>query len=270
MAAHKMPDTQSRLSSCTDLMLADPRACALFLDVDGTLLELAATPEAVTVPEGLVALLQRLAVGLDGAVAIVTGRLISDIDQLLSPLRLPAAGVHGAEMRMEPDQEIQRVTPGLPEDIVQAMRRLALDIPGVLAEPKGGGLALHYRLAPEAEGDILAALTALLDRHAGAFELVPGKKIFEVVPSGLSKGTALAQLAALPAFRGRVPIMLGDDIGDEPAFAAAEGLNGFGLRVAGEHHHADTADFAGPQAVMSWLDQFARRLSVAEKLHSLS
>lgn len=270
MAAEDMPDTQSRLSSCTDFALANPRACALFLDVDGTLLELAATPEAVTVPEGLVALLQRLVVGLDGAVAIVTGRLISDIDQLLSPLRLVAAGVHGVEMRLDPNQEIQRITSGLPDEMVRAMRKLALETPGVLAEPKGGGLALHYRLAPEAEGEILASLTRLLDRHAGAFELVPGKKIFEVVPSGMSKGTALAQIAALPAFRDRVPIMIGDDVGDEPAFAAAEGLNGFGLRVAGEHHHPDAADFSGPRAVVSWLDQFAHRLGSPEKIRSLS
>lgn len=269
-AAGKISDTQSRLASCTDFMLANPERIALFLDVDGTLIELAATPEAVIVPDGLIALLQRLALGLDGAMAIVTGRLISDIDHLLSPLRLAAAGVHGAEMRLEPDQEIERVTAGLPDEIVQTMRRLALDIPGVIAEPKGGGLALHYRLAPAAERSILATLTAVIERHAGAFELVPGKKIFEVVPSGLSKGTALAKLAALPTFRDRVPIMIGDDIGDEAAFAVAEGRHGFGLRVAGEYYHPETADFSGPKAVMSWLDQLARRLGGSDKLRSLS
>lgn len=269
-AATTIPDAHARLAACTDFVLANPHRCALFLDVDGTLIELADTPEAVIVPEGLIALLQRLALGLDGAMAVVTGRLISDIDLLLSPLRLAAAGVHGAEMRMEPDQEIDRVTAGLPDEIVQTMRKLALDIPGVIAEPKGGGLALHYRLAPEAEGDILAVLTAVLARHAGAFELVPGKKIYEVVPSGLSKGTALATLAALPAFRGRIPIMIGDDVGDEPAFAVAEGLKGFGLRVAGEQYAPDDADFSGPKAVMSWLDQLARRLGTSEQLRSLS
>ena len=267
-AADKISDMPSRLASCTDFALANPSRCALFLDVDGTLIELAPTPEAVIVPDGLIALLQRLALGLDGAMAIVTGRLISDIDLLLSPLRLAAAGVHGAEMRLDPDEEIERVTAGLPDEIVQTMRKLALDIPGVIAEPKGGGLALHYRLAPDAEGDLLAVLTAVLARHAGAFELVPGKKIFEVVPSGLSKGTALARLAALPAFRDRIPIMIGDDVGDEAAFAVAEGLNGFGLRVAGEHYHPESADFSDPMAVRSWLDQFARRLGGVEPLRS--
>ena len=269
-AADRVPDTRSHLASCTDFALANPGRIALFLDVDGTLIELADTPETVIVPDGLIALLQRLALGLDGAMAFVTGRLISDIDHILAPLRLSAAGVHGAEMRLEPDQEIERVTAALPDEITQTMRKLALDIPGVIAEPKGGGLALHYRLAPQAERDILAALTAAIGRHAGAFELVPGKKIFEVVPSGLSKGTALAKLAALPAFQDRIPIMIGDDVGDEPAFAVAEGLGGFGLRVAGEHHHPDIADFSGPSAVMVWLDTLARRLAAPEQLRSLS
>ncbi|AHB49332.1 trehalose-phosphatase [Hyphomicrobium nitrativorans NL23] len=269
-ATDRIPEATSRLAACTDFVLSNPGRYALFLDVDGTLIELADTPEAVIVPDGLIALLQRLALGLDGAMAIVTGRLISDIDHLLSPLRLAAAGVHGAEMRLDPDLEIERVTAGLPDEIIQTMRKLALDIPGVIAEPKGGGLALHYRLAPDAEREILAALTAAIERHAGALELVPGKKIFEVVPSGLSKGTALAKLATLPAFRNRIPIMIGDDVGDEPAFAVAEGLKGFGLRVAGEHHPPDIADFPGPSAVMCWLDQLSHRLPAAGKLHSLS
>lgn len=260
MAAEKMPASEDRLAACTDFVRANPHASALFLDVDGTLLELAPTPQGVEVPQGLVSLLQRLALGLDGALAIVTGRLISDIDQLLSPVRLAAAGVHGAEIRTAPDRDIERITSALPDDIVMSLRKLALDIPGVIVEPKGAGLALHYRLAPDAEGDILAELTAQLDRRAGAFELVPGKKIFEVLPSGLSKGTALARLAALPAFETRVPIMIGDDIGDEPAFAVAEGRHGFALRVAGEHYGPDAADFSGPGAVMAWLEQFALRL----------
>lgn len=270
MAAEKMPPSRLRLSACTEFMLANPRACALFLDMDGTLLELAATPKSVRIPDGLVELLARLDAGLDGAVAIVTGRLISDVDRLLAPLRLAASGVHGAELRRSPEGEIERVSPALPEEIVRAMQRLAGRIPGVIAEPKGPGLAIHYRLAPEAEGEILAKIEAFLDRHAGAFELWPGKKIFEVIPSGLSKGTALSALSVLPTFRHRVPIMIGDDIGDEPAFAAAEGLHGFALRVAGEHYDEDGADFAGPHAVVSWLDQLARRLALPEQASSLS
>jgi trehalose 6-phosphate phosphatase len=134
-------------------------------------------------------------------------------------------------------------------------------MPGVIVEPKGPGLAIHYRLAPDAEAAILAQLEAFLDSHPGKFTLWPGKKIFEIIPSGLSKGTALSALVSQPAFRGRVPIMIGDDIGDEPAFAAAEGLAGFGLRVAGEHYEEDLADFSGPRTVVSWLETFAQRLA---------
>lgn len=266
MTAETIPHFRPRLSACTSSILANPRACALFLDVDGTLLDLAATPKSVRVPDGLIGILQRLNLAFDGAVAIISGRLISEIDLLLSPLRLAASGVHGAELRKSPDREIERVTAVLPSDVVQSMRKLSLTIPGVIAEPKGPGLAIHYRLAPHAERDILAALEASLDRHAGAFELLPGKRLFEVVPSGLSKGTALATLAALPPFRDRIPIMVGDDIGDEAAFAAAERLHGVALRVAGEHYDEDVADFAGPRSVVNWLDQLSRRLMPAEGL----
>lgn len=262
--AERIPSFSPRLSACTSSILANPRACALFLDVDGTLLELAATPKSVRVPEGLIGTLQRLSLTFDGAVAIISGRLISEIDLLLAPLKLPASGVHGAELRRSPEREIERVSAVLPPDVVQSMRKLALAIPGVIAEPKGPGLAIHYRLAPDAETMILAALEAALESHAGAFEILPGKRLFEIVPSGLSKGTALASLAALPAFRDRIPIMIGDDIGDEAAFAAAEGLHGFALRVAGEHYPEDGADFAGPASVINWLDQLAWRLKRME------
>lgn len=260
MTAETIPTFRPHLSACTSAILANPRSCALFLDVDGTLLDLAPTPKGVRVPDGLISILQRLTIAFDGAVAIITGRLISEIDLLLSPLRLPASGVHGAELRTGPNREIERVTAVLPPDVVQSMRKLALANPGVIAEPKGPGLAIHYRLAPHAEADILATLEASLDKHAGVFELLPGKRLFEVIPSGLSKGTALAALSKLPAFRDRTPIMIGDDVGDEAAFAAAEGLHGFALRVAGEHYDEDRADFAGPSSVINWLDQLTRRI----------
>ncbi|WP_072393824.1 trehalose-phosphatase [Hyphomicrobium sp. CS1GBMeth3] len=265
MTAETFSQFSPHLSVCTSSILANPRACALFLDVDGTLLDLADTPKGVRVPDGLIATLQRLSLAFDGAVAIITGRLISEIDLLLSPLRLAASGVHGAELRKGPDRDIERITATLPSDLIQSMRRLALDIPGVIAEPKGAGIAVHYRLAPQAERLVLEALEAALDKHAGAFELLPGKRLFEVVPSGLSKGTALASLTSLPAFRGRVPIMIGDDIGDEPAFAAAEGMHGFALRVAGEQYPMEAADFAGPRSVINWLDQLTRRMTPTER-----
>ena len=238
MTAETFSQFSPRLSACTSSILANPRTCALFLDVDGTLLDLADTPKGVRVPDGLIGTLQRL---------------------------LAASGVHGAELRKGPDRDIERVTATLPSDLVQSMRRLAIDIPGVIAEPKGAGIAVHYRLAPQAEGRVLETLEAALGKHAGAFELLPGKRLFEVIPSGLSKGTALASLSSLPAFQGRVPVMIGDDVGDEPAFAAAEGMHGFGLRVAGEQYPMEGADFAGPRSVINWLDQLSRRVAASER-----
>lgn len=268
MKAEAIHQPHPRLSACTSAILTDPQTCALFLDMDGTLLDLAPTPKSVRVPDGLIPLLQNLTLIFDGAIAIITGRMISDADQILAPLRLPASGVHGSELRKSADAEIERVSAALPDDLVVSLRKLALQIPGVLVEPKGPGLAIHYRLAPHAEAEILATLDGLLDRHAGAFELMPGKRLFEIIPSGLSKGTALAALAALPKFRDRMPIMIGDDVGDEPAFAVAEGMHGFALRVAGEQYLEDISDFAGPRSVVNWLDQLARRLGPPDRLRS--
>jgi len=263
MVAEHFPSSRARarLSACTEFALANPRATALFLDVDGTLLELAATPKSVRVPQELVGLLERLAAGLDGAVAIISGRLISEIDRLLDPLKLTASGVHGAELRQQPDRETERMSPALPGAIATSLSGIARKFPGVIVEPKGPGLAVHYRLAPTAEEPILAALERLVDSHGDAFTVTPGKKIFEIVPAGFSKGTALTAIAALPAFRGRVPIMIGDDIGDEPAFAAATRLHGFALRVAGENYGTREADFEGPGAVLSWLAALAEGFS---------
>lgn len=260
-----MSIARPRLDACTDLVRSSPRACALFLDMDGTLLHLAPTPLSVRVPNGLIDLLSRLSDGLDGAVAIVTGRLVSEVDRLLTPLQLTASGVHGSELRSVAGGDVERVTSELPEDLLACVRRLATTIPGVMAEAKGPGLAVHYRLAPDAETLILAELERMLARHAGAFELWPGKKIFEVIPSGRSKGTALAALSSLPAFRGRVPIMIGDDVGDEPAFAVAEGMRGFGLRVAGDHYGDGSADFSGPNDVLAWLGEFADLLAASKR-----
>ncbi len=264
-SAHEAPaaivsNSESRLEACTRAALARPNECCLFLDMDGTLLDLAATPHTIRVPEGLVGLLERLADGLGGALAIITGRRIAELDLVLSPLRVAASGVHGAEMRFKADGEVEQLMPELSEEIVQSLTRFARRTPGAFAEPKGPGLAIHYRLAPAAGPVIAAELARFRERHVGEFEIWPGQKVFEVIPAGFSKGTAVAALAATAPFRGRVPIMIGDDIGDLPAFAAAERLNGFGLRVASENFGTKGADFDGPRSVRAWLAGLAERL----------
>jgi len=247
------------------ILAQDPARIALFLDVDGTLLEIAPTPDGVVVPDGLSDILARVAKALDGAVAILTGRQLSEIDQLLTPLRLAGSGVHGSEMRAAPGEPIESDSDVVPQALIDELHEHAREWPGVLIEPKGPGLAIHYRQALDLKPVLAAQLQESLERHrngdGGDLVLCGGRKLFEIVPSGHSKGTALTTIAALPHFQGRMPVMIGDDVGDESAFAAAERLGGAGLKVGGEHFsHAD-CDFSGPAGVRDWLEMLATRIS---------
>jgi trehalose 6-phosphate phosphatase len=242
-------------------VLADPGRWALFIDIDGTLLAVAPTPDAVIVPAGLVPLLASIANGLGGAAAVLTGRRIADADRLLAPLELAASGVHGTELRCEPGAAVDTLALPIPPEVVQAMNGIAHEVSGVLVEQKGCGVAVHYRNAPQARRVLESRLARIVEGCAYDLVLRQGRKVLEAVPRGYSKGTALAAIAARPPFEGRRPVMIGDDVGDEPAFAAAEGLGGLGLRVAGEHFNRDAADFPGVQAVHAWLGAMAARLA---------
>jgi trehalose 6-phosphate phosphatase len=226
---------------------------ALFLDLDGTLIEIAPTPEGVTVPVGLVSLLADLSLRLGGAVAIVTGRPIADVDRLLAPLAPIGAGVHGAEMRTTPAGRVELRAQAVDAAIADAVRRLASREPGTIVELKTASIAVHYRANPSAGPRIEAALLRLLDGGPEHLILSHGRKVFEIVPRHVSKGAALADLMSLPAFRGRKPIMIGDDVTDQSAFAMAEHLGGVGLKVAGGQFAAAEADFASPEEVRAWL-----------------
>ncbi|MGI9403109.1 MAG: trehalose-phosphatase, partial [Hyphomicrobium sp.] len=197
---------------------------------------------------------------LDGALAIITGRRLQDIDILLAPEKLVGAGVHGAELRTAPGGVITPVAKPIPKALVAKLTDMAQGWPGVFVEFKGPGLAIHYRQAPALEAEIEAALRSHLEPHANEFVILRGRKLFEIVPAGYSKGNVLTTLAALPSFRNRVPIMIGDDVGDEPAFAAAEQMGGHALKVAGEHFGHDGVDLEGPAGVLTWLKGFAKRL----------
>ena len=256
-----MYDGQMRVGDRARAALASPERCALFIDIDGTLLGVAPTPDAVSVPSGLVRLLEDVVRGLGGAAAVLTGRRIADADRLFSPLDLIASGVHGTELRCQPGGPILTLAPPIPAGVVQAMNNIAHIADGILVEQKGCGVAVHYRNAPLAQRALESEVAAIVAASSYDLVLREGRKVLEAVPRGYSKGTALVQIAAQPLFKGRRPVMIGDDVGDESAFAAAERLGGVGLRVAGEHFSAEASDFDGVAGVRGWLEALADKLA---------
>lgn len=226
---------------------------ALFLDLDGTLIDIAATPDDVIVPDGLVSLLDALTHRLHGALAIVTGRPIADVDRFLAPLAPVAAGIHGAEIRAAPDGVTQCKAEPINAAVIEAVLRLCEREPGTIVEVKSASIAVHYRATPLAEPRIEAGLLRILDAGPDHLILCAGRKVLEIVPRHVSKGAALQALLELPAFRGRRPIMIGDDVSDRSAIETADRLGGSGLRVAGGVFGPLEAAFAGPADVRAWL-----------------
>ena len=234
------------------MLIENPSAWALFLDLDGTLIDIASAPDLVTIPPDLVRLLTRLSARLNGALAIVTGRPIVDVNRFLDPLRPVTAGVHGAQLRMVTNGDVLLTVGPMDPVVASAVRKLSDLAPGIVIETKVYSIAVHYRLAPSVEPQIETALRRIVSDSPDHFILCPGRCVIEVVPRHVSKGAALDALMALPAFKGRRPIMIGDDVPDESALEAAVRHGGAGLRVAGEHF-CDKADFTGPADVRAWL-----------------
>jgi trehalose 6-phosphate phosphatase len=230
------------------------RSCAVFLDIDGTLLRLAVTPDSVLVDGEVTALLPRLQSALCGAVALITGRAIADADRLFPLMPLPIAGQHGCERRAA-DGSWHRHAPA-PAGIArlrERMARLAADHEGLLLEDKGTTLALHYRRAPRLAGHVHRIMRTELALAASAgWRLQRGKGILEVTPDGRDKGTAILEFMSEPPFRGRRPVFVGDDLTDEFGFAAVERLGGWAVKVG---RGRTCADYRLPDvaAVRGWL-----------------
>lgn len=224
---------------------------ALLLDMDGTLLDLAPTPDAVVVEAGLPEALTTLRKALDGALAIITGRPIEIVDTLFGSAPGAVAGEHGGAVRHMPGGEIERPDlPSPPDAWLQEAAALVAAFPGALLERKARGFALHYRLAPEAKDTFHATLTRMLQTAPG-FELHAALMLWEVRPAGADKGGAVWKLMAHAPFAGRLPIFIGDDVTDEDGMRAARQMGGAGFRV-------DTA-FGTPAGVRSWLKRSAER-----------
>jgi trehalose 6-phosphate phosphatase len=233
-----------------DLTLPPFARTALLLDLDGTLLDIAPTPDAVVVPPGLVADLRALRTRLGGALAVVTGRPIAQVDALLDDAPYAVAGEHGGAIRHAPGQAEQHAPlPEPPAEWLATGAAIAAAHPGALLERKSRGFVLHYRAAPEHGPALQRALQALMQDTPG-FAVLAAHMALELKPLGADKGTAVAALMADAPFAGRLPVFIGDDVTDEDGMAAARRMGGAGLRV-------DTV-FATAQGVREWLAAAAR------------
>ena len=218
---------------------------ALLLDIDGTLLDLAPTPREVWVPPGLADTLSGL-MSHAGALALVSGRSLNDIDMIFAPAVLPAVGGHGAEMRLSTDSEAVAVhAPPMDKELKRRLAAIAKLAPGILVEDKGYSLALHYRLAPQAEQAIYQEVARLrADLPSAPIEVLPGKCVCEIKHAGFTKATGVRELMLHDPFKGRRPLFIGDDVTDETVFAIMPDYDGLsfsvGRRAQGVHGHFDT------------------------------
>ncbi|HLG80999.1 MAG TPA: trehalose-phosphatase [Bradyrhizobium sp.] len=232
--------------------------CAILLDVDGTILDLAATPREVWVPPSLRRDMARLSERTGGALALVSGRSVQDLDLLFAPLQLPAIGGHGAEFRPHAGGELKarRVLP-LEAKLKRRFAAVAELGPGVVVEDKGYSIALHYRLAPALEGAITDAVARICAENASAqIEVLPGKSVLEIKHRGFSKGSGVRELMRYPPFRDRHPIFIGDDVTDESVFSVIAEFDGLAFSVGRVAAGVD-GHFAEPGAVRGWLTRIA-------------
>jgi trehalose 6-phosphate phosphatase len=223
---------------------------ALFLDFDGTLVDIAPRPDGIVLDPMLRAALSRLSGRLLGALAIVSGRPIADIDRWLAPLVLPCAGVHGAERRGASSRSAAQPLPEL-EAVARELQAFAAARTGLAVERKSVSVALHYRLAPELEADCRDAVVQALQQAPG-LRLLHGKRVLEVLPRTVGKGHAIEAFLQEPPFAGRRPMFVGDDITDEAGFELVQRRGGVAVKVgAGESRAACRID--SPGAVRRWL-----------------
>jgi trehalose 6-phosphate phosphatase len=228
--------------------------CAVLLDIDGTLLDLAPTPREVWVPPGLANTLSQLHAKTSGALALVSGRSLNDIDLIFAPEQFPAVGGHGAEMRVSIDSESVAVhAPPMEKELKRRLAAIAKLSPGILLEDKGYSLALHYRLAPHAEKAIYEAVSLIrADLPNAPIEVLPGKCVCEIKHSGFTKATGVRELMTHEPFRGRRPFFIGDDVTDESVFAIMPDFGGLAFSV-GRRAQGVAGHFDEPRDVRAWL-----------------
>ncbi len=212
---------------------SDPERIAILLDVDGTLIELGPTPFQVHVPDELRDALVQLSHLTGGALALVSGRPIRDLDLLFDPLQLPAIGGHGAELRL--NGVTQHMAPIMSDELREALGLAAVLRPGIVVEDKGYSVALHYRKVPQHESWLMRHIAAACKAHSDdRTEVLPGKLMLEVKLPSINKGESVRELMKLAPFAGRNPIFIGDDVTDESVFEVMPDLGGLAFSVTRE------------------------------------
>ncbi|MGB1547468.1 MAG: trehalose-phosphatase [Alphaproteobacteria bacterium] len=226
---------------------------ALFLDVDGTLVEIAATPGAVHIEANVLGVLRRLMETFGNAVALISGRSIEAVDELFKPLRLPVAGLHGLEVRnvTGSTHRVAGESEHL-EAIRKALREYADATTGILLEDKGATLALHYRQAPTEKEAAKALIAGLLDGQSD-YHVLEGKMVLEVKPTHVHKGWAIERLLAEVPFTGRLPVYIGDDVTDEDGFITVNRLGGHSIRIGADGDSAATWRIDSVHALLGWV-----------------
>lgn len=229
--------------------------CAYFLDVDGTLVDLSETPSAVTLDRALHGLVEALSRASGGAVALISGRPLADLDRLFGARRWPAAGQHGLERRTADGRVLHHhVRTHRLDSARQALASVIARHPRLLLEDKGLSLALHYRRAPRLAGFAHRTMRAVRARLGDGFCVQRGKRVVELAPAGRDKGVAIAAFMREAPFRGRLPIFIGDDVTDEFGFATVNRLDGYSVKV-GRGPTAASYRLEHVQAVLSWLER---------------
>jgi len=232
----------------------DPHQSALFLDVDGTLLDIVDHPADVVADDQLVHSVLAAQERLAGAIALVSGRTLAELDRIFAPASLPAAGTHGTEIRL-PDGRVEHAgTVPIGGDIVARLKEVADRHPGLLLELKDGGVALHYRRAPQLETEARGAIDDALDAAGTDFRLIDGKMVLEIAPRAHHKGAALERFMRDPAYADRRPVFFGDDVTDEDGFAAVNAMGGISIKVGPLQGSAARYSVPDVGAVRCWLE----------------
>jgi trehalose 6-phosphate phosphatase len=243
------------------------RDWALFFDIDGTLIDIAPTPDAVIVPASLRENLATLHRSL-GAVALVSGRPLGGIDRLFAPLVLPASGQHGAEQRLDRERIVIPPLPAL-RSLVTPLQQFAAAHPGILIEDKGNSVAVHYRAVPRLADEVRALADRLVEGSLD-LEAMPASMAVDIKPRALSKGDAVAWFMARPPFAGRVPVFVGDDVTDETGFAAVNERGGYSIRVGDLGHGVARWSIKSSATVREWVADLARYYGQAARPRSSS